>query len=160
MRTLVRSLVFLALLPLAAQQVAAQRAPRIFTHADTLRGSNGPGRAWWDATFYDLHVTVNPADSSIRGWNAITYRVLTRSSPMQIDLQEPLEVDSVLQGGQPLVYRRDGNAVFVNVPAARAPASGTVTVFYHGKPKVAVRPPWGGGFIWQHDSLGRRWVAT
>ena len=28
-----------------------------FTHADTLRGSNGPGRSWWNATKYDLHVT-------------------------------------------------------------------------------------------------------
>ncbi len=27
-----------------------------FTHADTLRGSNGPGRSWWNATKYDLHV--------------------------------------------------------------------------------------------------------
>ncbi len=160
MRTLVRSLMALALLPAAVHQSGGQRAPRAFTHADTLRGSNGPGRAWWDATFYDLHVSVNPADSSIRGWNAITYRVLTRSSPMQIDLQAPLEVDSVLQDGQPLVYRRDGNAFFVNVPAARAPASETVTVFYHGKPRVAMRPPWDGGFIWQHDSLGRRWIAT
>ncbi len=27
-----------------------------FTHADTLRGSDGPARSWWDVTFYDLHV--------------------------------------------------------------------------------------------------------
>ena len=39
---------------LVAHAVSAQRTPRQFTHADTLRGSNGPGRAWWDASFYDL----------------------------------------------------------------------------------------------------------
>jgi hypothetical protein len=49
----------LALVPLAP--AAAQ-----YTRADTLRGSNGPARAWWDATFYDLHVRVFPADSSTR----------------------------------------------------------------------------------------------
>ena len=48
-------------------QTPATAAPRTFTHADTLRGANGPGRAWWDADFYDLHVRVNPADSSITG---------------------------------------------------------------------------------------------
>src|SRR5438309_10348295 len=42
-----------------------------FSHADSLRGSNGPGRAWWDVSFYDLHVRVEPADSSIRGYNTI-----------------------------------------------------------------------------------------
>ncbi len=47
--------------------------------------------------FYDLHVRVNPADSSIRGWNGITYRVLAPAQEMQIDLQVPLEVDSMVQ---------------------------------------------------------------
>ena len=71
-----------------------------YTHADTLRGSNGPGRAWWDVQFYDLHTRVNPQDSSITGWNGITYRVLQPPAggarQMQIDLQQPLVVDSMV----------------------------------------------------------------
>ena len=39
----------------------------VFTRADTLRGSNTPARAWWDVTFYDLHVRINPADSTVQG---------------------------------------------------------------------------------------------
>src|ERR1043166_2765688 len=97
----------------------AQRAPRTFTHADTLRGSNGPARAWWDATFYDLHATVNPADSSVRGWNTITYKVLRPSTEMQIDLQEPMQVDSIVQDGARLSSRRDGNAFFVTLRSAQ-----------------------------------------
>jgi aminopeptidase N len=115
---------------------------------------------WWDATFYDLHVAVSPADSSIHGWNAITYRALKPSAEMQIDLQVPLEVDSMVQSGKRVTYRRDGNAFFAAVPSLAAGASATVTVFYHGKPRAAMRPPWDGGFIWQQDSLGRRWIAT
>ena len=114
-------------------QTPAAASPRIFTHADTLRGSNGPGRAWWDAEFYDLHVRVNPADSSITGHNAITYRVLQPATEMQIDLQVPLEVDSIVQQAAKLQYRRDGNAFFVTLPAApRTGDRGTVTVWYHG----------------------------
>jgi aminopeptidase N len=145
---------------LGASSLAAQRS-RTFTHADTLRGSNGPGRAWWDASFYDLHVAVNPADSSIVGHNAITYRVLRPETAMQIDLQEPLVVDSMVQDGRQVTYRRDGNAFFVALTAPQpAGSKKTVDVFYHGKPRVAIRPPWDGGFIWQHDSAGNRWVAT
>jgi aminopeptidase N len=141
--------------------LAAQRAPKTFTHADTLRGSNGPGRAWWDAAFYDLHVAISPGDSSIRGYNAITYRVLGPAKEMQIDLQVPLEVDSILQDRQRLQFRRDGNAFFVALTAPQETgARKTVTVHYHGKPRAASRPPWDGGFIWQRDSLGNRWIAT
>ena len=130
-------------------------------HADTLRGSNGPARAWWDAAFYDLHVRVNPADSSIRGWNGITYRVLQPAQEMQIDLQMPLEVDSIVQDRHRLVFRRDGNAFFVRLAARqRAGDVKTVTVWYHGKPRVARRPPWDGGFTWARDSLGNLWIAT
>ncbi|MDB4877641.1 MAG: Peptidase rane alanine aminopeptidase [Gemmatimonadetes bacterium] len=149
---------FALLLPAAA---TAQRAPAVFTHADTLRGSNGPGRSWWDAAFYDLHVAVMPADSSIRGWNAITYRVLVPATEMQIDLQTPLEVDSMVQDAKRLTYRRDGDAFFVSLISPQRPAARKkITVYYHGQPKAAKRPPWDGGFIWQHDSLGNLWVAT
>src|SRR4051794_1599251 len=46
-----------------------------FARADTLRGSVTPERAWWDVVFYDLHVRIADRDSSLSGWNAITYRV-------------------------------------------------------------------------------------
>jgi aminopeptidase N len=141
--------------------LAAQRSAKGFTLADTLRGSNGPGRAWWDAAFYDLHVAISPSDSSIRGYNAITYRVLEPAKEMQIDLQVPLEVDSIVQDRQRLQFRRDGNAFFVALTTPQTTgARKTVTVHYHGKPRAASRPPWDGGFIWQRDSLGNRWIAT
>src|SRR4051812_46712622 len=153
-----------------------------FTRTDSLRGTNSPLRSWWDVTFYDLHVSVNPADSTIRGWNGITYRALRSGSEMQIDLQPPLVVDSMVQDGQRLAYRRDsiapprggrggrggrgstnadtatrpGNAWFVTLPGSVAKgATKTLTIWYHGAPRVAVRPPWDGGFGWGADSLGR-----
>jgi aminopeptidase N len=134
-----------------------------YTRADTLRGSNGPGRAWWDIQFYDVHVRVNPADSSIMGRNGITYRVLEApgSVGMQIDLQPPLEIDSIIQDRRKLRYRRDGNAFFVTLPARqRVGEQRTITVWYHGKPRIGRRLPWDGGFTLTQDSLGHRWIAT
>jgi aminopeptidase N len=157
-----RPLLLLALLAAPFARAEGQ-ADTVFTHADTLRGSNGPGRAWWDVTFYDLHVTIQPADSSIHGWNGITYRVLEppQGRQMQIDLQVPLELDSMVQQHRRLTYRRDGNAFFTTLRARQRPgALDTITVYYHGMPRVAKRPPWDGGFIWTHDSLGHPWIAT
>ncbi len=72
------------------------------SRADTLRGSfTTAGRKWWDVTFYDLHVAIQPNDSSIAGYNGITYKVLEPAAEMQIDLMEPLVADSMMQDGRP-----------------------------------------------------------
>ncbi|HEY4321052.1 MAG TPA: M1 family metallopeptidase [Gemmatimonadales bacterium] len=131
-------------------------------HTDTLRGSfTTPGRAWWDASFYDLHVAISPGDSSIRGYNAITYKVLRPATEMQIDLMQPLVVDSMVQDRRKLPFRRDSNAFFITLKAAQPAGSyQKVTVYYHGQPQIAKNPPWAGGFTWTHDSLGRPWIVT
>jgi aminopeptidase N len=152
-------IVFPALLA-ALLVVPATLQAQPFTRADSLRGSIGPARAWWDVAFYDLHIAVNPADSSVAGSNGITYRVLQPASEMQIDLQR-LEVDSIVQDGQRLQYRRDGNALFVTLAAPQAAgAVKTVTVHYHGRPIVARRAPWDGGFVWTRSPDRQPWVAT
>jgi hypothetical protein len=141
--------------------VAQPTAPPTFTRADTLRGSNTPERAWWDAAFYDLAVKVNPADSSIVGRNTITYRIVGRAREMQIDLQQPLLVDSIVQDGTELSVRRDGNALFVRLLSTqRVGTRKAISVYYRGKPTVALRAPWDGGFVWARDSLGNPWIAT
>lgn len=156
-----RFALLLALAVVPGATLRAQRPAPVYTHADTLRGSNGPARAWWDVTFYDLHVRVNPADSSISGRTGITYRVLHPDQEMQIDLQQPMQVDSMIQNRRALSYRRDGNAFFVTlVHPQRARDVNTVTVYFHGKPVSAKNPPWDGGYIWRRDSLGNPWVAT
>jgi aminopeptidase N len=150
-------------LAVAPVTLEAQATPPVFTHADTIRGSNTPQRAWWDASFYDLHVRVSPTDSSITGYNAITYRVLkpAPAREMQIDLQVPLVVDSIVQDGLELSARRDGNAFFVTLIAPqRIGAKKNITVYYHGKPRVATHAPWDGGYVWARDSLARDWVVT
>ncbi|MBA2627289.1 MAG: M1 family metallopeptidase [Gemmatimonadales bacterium] len=149
----------------ASGQVPAAAAPRVFTRADTLRGSNGPGRAWWDAEFYDLHVRVDPADSSVAGHNAITYRVLQPATEMQLDLQLPLQVDSIVHQARRLQFRRDGNAYFATLVVAQRPGDrDTVSVWYHGKfvrlPGDTTRRRAGGPFTWSRDSVGAPWFAS
>src|SRR5215212_6274237 len=90
----------IALAVLGSEGEAQERTT--FTHADSLRGGNGPARAWWDVVFYDLRVRVDPSDSSVRGSNGIVYRALAPGAEMQIDLRVPLEIDSIVQRGSRL----------------------------------------------------------
>lgn len=148
--------------PLANTSIvsAQARAPR-FTRADTLRGTNTPERRWWDATFYDLHVRVNPKDSTISGYNGISYRVLQPSTVMQIDLQQPMIVDSLMQNKQRVEFRRDTNTIFATLPSPQKTGDvNTVTVYYHGRPAAAKNPPWDGGYIWRKVKSGNLFVST
>ncbi|MEO8636662.1 MAG: M1 family metallopeptidase [Gemmatimonadales bacterium] len=130
-------------------------------HADSLRGSITPQRAWWDVAFYDLHVAIDPVDSTIRGVNHIRYRVLQSATELQVDLQRPLQVDSFVQQGVRLEYRRDGNAFFVHLVAPQRPGEQQIlSVYYYGHPRAARNAPWDGGFVWKSDSLGATWIAT
>ncbi len=148
----------LVCVPLAT--AAAQDASQS-THADSLRGSLTPERSWWDVAFYDLHVRFNTDKQTIRGVNHITYRVLAPGQTMQIDLQVPLQIDSFVQAGKRLEYRRDGNAffVFLTTPQQRGETQ-TISVYYYGHPVIARRAPWDGGVVWATDSLGNDWIAT
>ncbi len=141
---------------------ATAQVQQTFTHADSLRGDyQSPARAWWDVTFYDLHVALHPADSTVSGHNGISYRVLAPGREMQIDLQAPLVLDSMVQDGRHVTYRRDGDAYFAQPVAPDAVGSvNAITVYYHGKPHVARRPPWDGGVTWTADSLGHPWIVT
>ncbi|MEO6330201.1 MAG: M1 family metallopeptidase [Ginsengibacter sp.] len=151
-----------------------------FTHADTLRGAYNQYRNWWDVLKYDLHVKFSIEDSSISGFNVIYYRALKKNKTLQIDLQQPLIMDSVfLIGYIPLRYdkfepeniitpkqkitsvTRDGNAYFIELPLnILNNSTNYLIIYYHGKPAVAKKPPWDGGLIWAKDKNNNPWVTV
>ncbi|MDI6046780.1 M1 family metallopeptidase [Flavobacterium yafengii] len=137
------------------------KSVQIFTRQDTLRGSITKERAWWDVKYYHLNIKVNPADSTITGSNTIKYQVVQEYTSMQIDLQNPMEINKVIQDGKVLKYRREGNAFFIELIAPQTKgALKEITIFYGGKPKVAVNPPWDGGITWKKDSNGNPFIAS
>jgi aminopeptidase N len=138
-------------------------AGKKFTRADTLRGSITPGRAWWNILRYDITVKPDYVNKTISGSNTISYTVISDNNgrTMQIDLQEPLVIDSILfNHSHKLSFTKDGNAWHVKAPAQKKAADNKVTVFYHGKVKEPVRPPWSAGWIFTADSLGRPWMTV
>src|SRR6266542_2587970 len=73
-----------------------------FSHQDTLRGSIGPEREWWDVLHYDIYVTPDYGAKSITGKNIIQYKITKDkySDYMQIDLQQPLKIDTIFYDGK------------------------------------------------------------
>jgi aminopeptidase N len=132
-----------------------------FIRQDSLRGSITKERSWWDLKKYHLNIKVNPADSIIIGSNTIDYLVIEKYNVMQIDLQEPMQITKIVQDGINLKYQREGNVYHVYLTANQNKGENKqLIVFYGGKPKIAVNPPWDGGITWKKDENGKSFIAS
>lgn len=145
-------------------QAQAQPAARTFSRADTLRGSLTPERTWWDVQRYEVAFTPDFLSKSISGSNEIRYKVVKANNgsvKMQIDLQEPLVIDSVVYNGRTkLAFEKKQSVWLIKVPAQTLAASNSVKIYYQGKVHQAIRPPWDGGFIFATDSLKRPYMTV
>ncbi|SHH83064.1 M1 family metallopeptidase [Wenyingzhuangia marina] len=132
-----------------------------FSQQDTLRGSITPERAWWDVINYTLDIHVFPKTKSIKGSNTITYNVLKPHQKLQIELQPPLVIDSIIQNKQKLSHYKIGFSYFINlIKKQKVNTSEKITIYYHGKPKEAIKAPWDGGIVWSKDQNGNDFIAT
>lgn len=166
MKTLAKSILLFSLSCFGSAVFAQTKpvVPKTYTKADTLRGTLTPERTWWDVQRYELSFKPDFNDKSIAGSNEIAYKVVkpnNGSIKMQIDLQEPLVIDSVVYNGKnKLHFDKKESIWLVTVPVQKIASLNRVQIFYHGKVHQAKRAPWDGGFIFTTDSLGRPWMTV
>ncbi|MEJ7611747.1 MAG: M1 family metallopeptidase [Ferruginibacter sp.] len=138
----------------------------IFTRADTLRGTNGPFRQQWNVLHYDITVQPDHTTKAISGKNTLTFYD-EGARLMQIDLQEPMILDSVVNEGISYRFSREKNVYWLEYRDTSSllmykikPGIRKLTFYFHGKPREAVRPPWDGGWIWKKDKNGDPWMTV
>ncbi len=146
-----------------------------FTHQDTLRGSITPERAWWNVISYHIFVEPDYNSKTISGWTDIGFEVSADGEQrrMQIDLQQPMQIDSMFLKGQKLTsYKREGNVFYIDFGDRSFMSAKTaldkhlpvtlhqLKIYFHGKAREAIRPPWDGGWIWATDTKGRPWMSV
>jgi len=133
----------------------------INTKADSLRGTLTPLRTCYDINFYHLDVKINIDQRFISGSNTFFYTATQDFNKLQFDLFANLNIDKIIYQGATLPYRREFNAVFITFPKTiKKGSKDQFTVFYSGKPVVANRAPWDGGFVFKQDALGNPWVSV
>lgn len=149
----------LGLLTVQGQSLIDQK--KQYTRADTLRGSLRPERTCYDVTYYDLQVKIDTTKRSVTGTNRIVYNAVESFTILQLDLFENMKVIAITAGGKELRYRREYNAIFVEMPEpVKAGTTGELVVNYYGVPTVAKRAPWDGGFSWSYDRNGHTWIGV
>jgi len=134
----------------------------VFTRDDSLRGSLNANRTWWNVLRYDLEVAPDFDSHTLRGRNTIKFYG-SAGKLMQIDIQQPLIVDSVLFNNHHLSFERENNICLVNMGQFMKASNNDehyISIFYHGQPEEAIKPPWDGGWIWTKDEMGRPWMTV
>ncbi len=148
---------FLVILTLVGiQQINAQ-----FTRRDSLQGGLRIERTSYDVKRYDLNITINPEQKSIKGFNEISFEVMVPTQKIQLDLFDNMKVDSIVWNTKKLKYNRDNDAVFIDFPEKLASKSNHKLKFYYsGNPKIAKNAPWDGGFVFKKDSNGKDFIGV
>lgn len=143
-----------------------------YTLDDSLRGTLNAARSWWNVQQYNLSVTPHYLTKSLTGQNEILFsRENNQWQPeLQVDLQEPMQIDSAFLEGKKLSYKKRGkNSWLLNLPTPpkkntpqnkKQPSIYTLTVYFSGQPKIAKNAPWDGGWIFTKDKLGRPWMTV
>lgn len=160
---LLAGLLTLGIKPSVAQPLQRKQ---IYSLDDTLRGSLNKERSWWNVQHYAITVQPDFNARTITGQNSIRF-ISTQpraSASMQIDLQSPMKIDSVLFEGRRVKFDKRGKDSWLvtlnDRSTTKRKAEQTLTVYFSGAPRVAKNPPWDGGWIFTKDKEGRPWMTV
>jgi aminopeptidase N len=118
-----------------------------------------PEQAVMDIRHYTLSLDVDPSLKAITGYTEIDLNLLQPSSVLLFDLVNLMKVSRITVNKKEQTFTHENDLIRISLPSALAPGKLKVKIEYGGKPGIAERPPWTGGFQWEKDSLGRDWIA-
>ena len=155
---------FAAMLAVAAPASAEKGKPELTDQTKRAGGKMIAEQAALQFDRADLAIEVFPDREQISG---VATHSFTARSPVRrvvIDLDRNLPVSAVSIDGRPLEARSWSNPegrLSITLPRAIPKSrSFAVQIHYGGTPRVAVRAPWDGGFVWAKTASGKPWIAT
>jgi aminopeptidase N len=111
-----------------------------------------------------LALRLDPASESLSGRADYTIRAAAPLATLEFDLDPRLPVSRVTVDGEaltPASWRSEGGLVSIALPTPLARGeTAAVGIAYAGKPRVAPRAPWDGGFVWSRTADGKPWIAS
>ncbi len=129
-------------------------------------GPLSPEQAAYDVTFYDLSVSIKPETREIDGQVIVRAKVVHPMNQLVLDLDTLLSVQEIWDLSNPkkpiaAPFVRKVGQIWIDLGFTRqAGEQVQVRILYGGKPRVAARAPWDGGFTWATTKTGAPWITT
>ena len=123
-------------------------------------GKLKPEQAIMDIRHYTIALDVNPDQKSIDGYTEIDLILQQPSDVLLFDFWHGLTIKQIWVNGKTQNYKHTDDDLVRISPANSLPEGKVkVKIAYGGKPGIAERAPWIGGFQWEKDSKGNPWIS-
>jgi hypothetical protein len=98
--------------------------------------------------------------NQLMGIQRSTLTFLNQLTTCYFDFWHGLKISQLWVNGKTQTFTHT-NDDYIKIPLSQELPAGKVKVkvAYGGKPAIAVRPPWTGGFQWDKDSKGNPWIS-
>ncbi len=123
-------------------------------------------QAAYDVKFYDLDLKVHPDKRFIEGHLVMDVDIVHPTDWVVIDLDTTFaihDISEIKEGDMvfPKIWKRSNGKIWINLNDTRqAGQKVSLMIVYSGKPRIAKRPPWDGGFTWAKTKSGDHWITT
>ena len=121
-----------------------------------------PEEACYDVKFYDINLTIDPADEVIGGSVMMQAEAVSAFKKIIIDLDDIYNIESVADdSGTDYSFKHaNGKVTITFASEIKKGSSFKIKTTYSGKPRVAENPPWDDGFIWRKSVDGSPWASV
>ncbi len=135
--------------------------PSLTAYSQNLKsgGKLKPEQAIMDIRHYSIHLDVDPEQKYISGFTEIDLILTASTKLLLFDLWHGYKVSQVWVNGKTKPFQFE-NDDLVRIPQALAAGKVKVKIAYEGKPGIAERAPWTGGFQFEKDAKGNPWIAV
>jgi aminopeptidase N len=122
-------------------------------------GRLSPLQANMDIRHYTLSLDVDIVNQAINGFVETNLILTHPADTILFDLIDQFQVTKITVDKQIVRFTRSDDKIFVLGNKSFLKGKHTIKIEYGGKPPVAVKPPWNGGFTWTKDKNEKPWVV-
>jgi len=126
-------------------------------HFDSILGYLNKERTSYDIKFYELDIKIFPEKKRIEGNVVISLTFVSKTDQIQFELAENFLIHNISNNisNNILKYNRSSKKILIDFEQEYDSGEKlSIRIDYSGKPQIAKKPPWKGGFIW--DKSGRK----
>lgn len=149
-------IVFSIFFALITFQISAQNRDISYM---TSGGEIHPLQANMDIRHYTINLDVDIENESIAGFVEASIILNKSTDSVLFDLVHFLKVDKVSVNGKNTDFFQKKDYLYIVNKNSFQSGKQLVKIEYGGKPPVAIKPPWDGGFTWTTDKSGNPWVV-
>lgn len=114
-----------------------------------------------DVLSYSLVLEIFPDSKSISGSGHSHFLITQDTSQVELKLDSRYDISKILVDDKIAPYKRVSGVITINLGMQKKTGDSVdIEIHYSGKPHIALRAPWSGGFVWSETEKGIPWIAT